>query len=348
MRHTLLFAANVLLCGALAAAQPQLLDDATLELDNWRVTLSTFTEKWHTLQPATRPQIFRRKENRTAPDGARQLQYNLQIPGAAPGELTLALTPAGNGGAHFRGVAKFAKPSAIKFLCLQGSLPISLYGTAAFEADGKRIQFPEKFKGETIISRPVKQFRLPTATGEILLEGNFFLRIQDGRKWNGAGFGIRIGFLPHTGEQVSKTSFDLRIRHSRAGVFGPALGNVTRPPFVAAAGKDWKPFTYHRNVEKNSALDFSGLLDAPAGKYGPLVVSPEGKFVFRDRPGIPVRFYGANFVGDSQLPNRQQAEELADRLAAFGFNIVRIHHHDNEIYDRGGNRSSDNSSCSYY
>ena len=121
MRHTLLFAANVLLCGALAAAQPQLLDDATLELDNWRVTLSTFTEKWHTLQPATRPMIFRLKENRTAPDGARQLRYNLQIPGAAPGELTLALTPAGNGGAHFRGVAKFAKPSAIKFLCLQGS-----------------------------------------------------------------------------------------------------------------------------------------------------------------------------------------------------------------------------------
>ena len=74
MRHTLLFAANVLLCGALAAAQPQLLDDATIELDNWRVTLSTFTEKWHTLQPATRPMIFRLKENRTAPDGARQLR----------------------------------------------------------------------------------------------------------------------------------------------------------------------------------------------------------------------------------------------------------------------------------
>ena len=108
MRHTLLFAANVLLCGALAAAQPQLLDDATLELDNWRVTLSTFTEKWHTLQPATRPMIFRLKENRTAPDGARQLRYNLQIPGAAPGELTLALTPVGNGGAHIRGTAKFA------------------------------------------------------------------------------------------------------------------------------------------------------------------------------------------------------------------------------------------------
>lgn len=339
-RHRIALLLATLLGGALAAAEPQLLDDATLELDSWRVTLSTFNEKWHTLQPATMPQIFQRKENRTAPDGARQLRYDLHIPGAAPGELTLALAPESNGGAHFRGSAEFAKPSAIKFLCFQGSLPISLYGAAAFEADGKRIQFPEKFKGETIISRPVKQFRLPTVTGEILLEGNFFLRIQDGRKWNGAGFGIRIGFLPHTGKQVSKTSFDLRIRHGRAGAFGPALGNVYQPPFVAAAGKEWKPFTYHRNVEKNSALDFSGLLDAPAGKYGPLVVSPEGKFVFRDRPGVPVRFYGANFVGDSQLPDRKQAEELANRLAAFGFNVIRIHHHDNEIYDRGGNNPS--------
>lgn len=339
-RHPIALLISTWLCGALAAAQPQLLDDATLELDNWRVTLSTFNEKWHTFQPATMPQIFRLKENRTAPDGARQLQYNLQIPGAAPGELTLALTPAGNGGAHIRGTAKFAKPSAIKFLCLQGSLPISLYGTAAFEADGKRIPFPKEFRGEVVISRPVKQFRLPTVSGEILLEGDFFLRIQDGRKWNGAGFGIRIGFLPHTGQQVSQTTFDFQIRHGKAGAFGPALGNVYQPPVVAAAGKEWKPFTYHRNVQKNSALDFSGFLDAPAGKYGPLVVSPEGKFIFRDRPGIPVRFYGANFVGDSQLPNRQQAEELADRLAAFGFNVVRIHHHDNEIYDRGGNNPS--------
>ena len=267
MRHTLLFAANVLLCGALAAAQPQLLDDATLELDNWRVTLSTFTEKWHTLQPATRPMIFRLKENRTAPDGARQLRYNLQNPGAAPGKLTLSLEPEPKGGAHFRGSAEFSKPSAIKFLCLQGSLPISLYSTAAFEADGKRIPFPKEFQGEVVISRPVKQFRLSTVSGEILLEGDFFLRIQDGRKWNGAGFGIRIGFLPHTGQQVSKTTFDFQIRHGKAGAFGPALGNVYQPPVVAAAGKEWKPFTYHRNVEKNSALDFSGFLDAPAGKY---------------------------------------------------------------------------------
>ena len=33
-------------------------------------------------------------------------------------------------------------------------------------------------------------------------------------------------------------------------------------------------------------------------------------------------------------------KELAARLPAFGFNVVRIHHHDNEIYDRGGNNPS--------
>ena len=33
-------------------------------------------------------------------------------------------------------------------------------------------------------------------------------------------------------------------------------------------------------------------------------------------------------------------DRTIDALAAFGFNVVRIHHHDNEIYDRSGSNSS--------
>ena len=320
----------------LRGESPRLLDGGTLELDRWRGTLSAFTSQWHTLQPASAKQVFDLQEK----ESGRLQHYRLNLPGAAPGTLTLALNPTADGGGEFSGKAKFDRPSAIRFLCLQSALLISQYGGTAFEADGKLIRFPEEFNGEEIISRKLKRLRLPTRNGEILFEGDFFLRIQDGRKWDGASYGMRLGFVPHSGTEIGKAEITFRLRSGKAGAFGPPLGSIVRPAYVAAPGEQWKPFTYHRNVEKGSALDFSARLDAPAGKYGPVIAGPDGRFVFRDRPETPVRFYGANFVGDSQLPNRKQAEELADRLAAFGFNAVRIHHHDNEIYDRGGRNPS--------
>ncbi|MBS1369609.1 MAG: hypothetical protein HPZ91_06590 [Lentisphaeria bacterium] len=332
---------SALFCGIclLRGAQARLLDDGTLELDGWRATLSAFTVDWHTLQPASAKQVFELRENRSGEGGSRLLRYRLNLPGAAPGTLTLALAGEKDDAAGFRGDAVFERPSPVRYLCLQGALPVSQYGGVMFEADGKLIRFPEEYGDETVFSGPARRFRLPTRTGEILLEGNFFLRIQDGRKWDGAGFGMRIGFWPQSGE-VGETKMNFRISHGKSGAFGVPLGSVVRPAYVAAPGPEWKAFEYHRNVEKGSALDFSGRLDAPAGKYGPVVAGPDGRFVFRDRPDVPVRFYGANFVGDSQLPNREQAEELADRMARFGFNAVRIHHHDNEIYDRSGREPS--------
>ncbi len=106
------------------------------------------------------------------------------------------------------------------------------------------------------------------------------------------------------------------------------------PPYYAAEGKDWKPMRYNRDVKPGSALDFSGILDAQAGKYGPVVIDGGGRFVFRDRPEIPARFYGTNFVGDSQFLEKEWAERLADRIASLGFNAVRFHHHDNTMTNR--------------
>ena len=68
------------------------------------------------------------------------------------------------------------------------------------------------------------------------------------------------------------------------------------PPYYSAEGRDWKAMRYNRDVKPGSALDFSGLLDAPAGKYGPVTIDAAGRFVFRDRPDRPVRFYGTNFA----------------------------------------------------
>lgn len=72
-------------------------------------------------------------------------------------------------------------------------------------------------------------------------------------------------------------------------------------------------------------VDWSSLLDPPAGRHGFLKVQ-EGRLVFED--GTPARFWGTNFVGSECFPTKEQAEKSARRLARMGCNLVRLHHMD--------------------
>lgn len=97
-----------------------------------------------------------------------------------------------------------------------------------------------------------------------------------------------------------------------------------------AAGEDpsaaWYPFVISEKMHQGSTANAGALtLDAPAGKHGFLGVSGN-KFLFRD--GSPMRFWGANLCFSANFPSKQQAELMADRLAFFGFNAVRLTHLD--------------------
>ena len=70
------------------------------------------------------------------------------------------------------------------------------------------------------------------------------------------------------------------------------------------------------------ALDFSYLLDAPAGKYGHVQIK-DGHFYFEN--GKRIRFFGFNFPARANMPDHETAETLAARLATLGVNVVRIH-----------------------
>ena len=74
-----------------------------------------------------------------------------------------------------------------------------------------------------------------------------------------------------------------------------------------------------------SALDMSFLLDAPAGKHGFVRVRGDG-FVFED--GTEARFWGGNFFGEANFPEKEDADRLADIAARSGANLVRMHHLD--------------------
>lgn len=99
-------------------------------------------------------------------------------------------------------------------------------------------------------------------------------------------------------------------------------------PLTIQAGENWRKLDFDGDIAPGTILDFSDRLDAPAGKYGPLRIAPDGSFFFADRPGEKVRFFGVNLCFSACFPDREEAEKLAALLARAGYNAVRIHHHD--------------------
>lgn len=94
-------------------------------------------------------------------------------------------------------------------------------------------------------------------------------------------------------------------------------------------GIELKPFTIDHRAAERSSLDLSFLLDAPAGKDGPIRVAG-GHFVKPD--GKRFRIWGVNITsfapGSIHFPAKEDAAFWADTLARFGVNCVRLHSFD--------------------
>lgn len=130
-----------------------------------------------------------------------------------------------------------------------------------------------------------------------------------------------------------------------AGITGspdslPPLPTAAAKHLVLSAGPDWQPLAFEHDVEPGSILDFSHLLDAPAGKHGPLVIR-DGRFYFENQPGQRARFFGANLNFQTNYIDRSLADRLALRLARMGYNAVRIHHFDALLLKPGAASSHD-------
>lgn len=96
-------------------------------------------------------------------------------------------------------------------------------------------------------------------------------------------------------------------------------------------GKEWAKLDFPSTVEAGSPLDFSDQLDAPAGKYGPVKISADGHFYFEQTPERRIRFFGVNLCFGANFPSHANADKLAERLAAVGYNAVRFHHQDDGL-----------------
>jgi hypothetical protein len=78
----------------------------------------------------------------------------------------------------------------------------------------------------------------------------------------------------------------------------------------------------HKAKANQGVMDYSWLLDAPAGKHG-FVKERGGHLYFAD--GTRARFLGFNMATRSATPTHEAADRLAERFATMGVNIIRLH-----------------------
>ena len=78
------------------------------------------------------------------------------------------------------------------------------------------------------------------------------------------------------------------------------------------------------NQVAGTALDVSGLLDAPAGKHGYIRTNGENFEFFNGTVSKSVRFWGANISGSGLFMENAQADILANKMAMSGMNIARL------------------------
>ena len=78
----------------------------------------------------------------------------------------------------------------------------------------------------------------------------------------------------------------------------------------------------HKAEPYQGILNYSHLLDAPAGKHG-FVESRNGHLYFED--GLRAKFLGFNVAARSNTPDHETADKMAERFASMGVNLIRLH-----------------------
>jgi hypothetical protein len=99
----------------------------------------------------------------------------------------------------------------------------------------------------------------------------------------------------------------------------------------SAAASELFPFVILDDAPKN-ATDISHKLDAPAGKHG-FVRNGGGHFV---TDAGRIQFWGTNTCFGANFLKKEDCNAVAERLARFGINCVRLHHIDYHHIWHGG------------
>ncbi len=92
------------------------------------------------------------------------------------------------------------------------------------------------------------------------------------------------------------------------------------------------PFVLPWDDSSPSFTNISDWLHKPAGKFGYIKVGKDGHLYAGDKR---IRFFGVNLCFGAAFPRKEDAEQIAKRMAKFGINIVRFHHMDSGTFPWG-------------
>ena len=274
-----------------------------------------------------------------AEDGSYPFKLELKDGRVVNGSAVFADTTDGKVSARW--TMAVSAPVEFDALYLDVSVPVEIQD-GFYVINGKADRFPklgEKFQFGACGN--ARTFELRDRAGRRVclfeFERPVSMLIQDSSKWR-SGFGIR--FMCASRKFVPGALYSFALKASGAGVTKFAVSE----PYVMKAGSEWRPFTVKPGVKEGSAIDFTKVcgLDAPAGKYGKVVVR-NGHFEFENRPGVVQRFYGVNLCGLANYPKTMEiAEAFATQLARRGYNSVRVHHFDNPLVTGSKDRVTPN------
>ena len=159
---------------------------------------------------------------------------------------------------------------------------------------------------------------------------------QDSRPWGGR-WSVRFGDTMRARDFSPGDIVKWNVTVSSPD--GEPLAFSIGQPVTIAEGDAWARLDYRKDIAAGSALDFSGMgfQDAPAGKHGWLK-AVGGHFEFEGLPGVEQRFYGINLCFQAQYLSHEDADMVVERFVRFGYNAVRIHHHDGLWFESEENR----------
>ena len=248
--------------------------------------------------------------------------------GSLAGEATFAKYPDGRIVAKWTAVP--AEDAELNGLVVAGEFDAGAWGGGAVVADGRRVELGRTVGKPHLLSGAYRKLTFVGPDGTERFTLSFAapqaLTFQDDRAF-GEIFHTFTLRLHLAGSKVVKGetyALSLSLSGRDAADF-----RLVRPVTVAA-GEDWIPVETRVDVIPGSAVDFSEVIPCrhrPAGTFG-RVVAKGGQFEFEGLPGVPQRFAGANVCGPSSVIEERFAAPLAKRLAAVGYNSVRIHNHD--------------------
>ncbi|MEI7730923.1 MAG: hypothetical protein WCO56_15215 [Verrucomicrobiota bacterium] len=255
-------------------------------------------------------------------------------PGGAVVDVEMRVTALANG-AQFDYRLTPRQTLKLNSLHISLTLPSPLWAGGSFVADGQTGTLPAQYKNAGLRSGPTKSLALTSAAGAALrldFAQTTTVLVQDDRQW-GETFSVRMG-PQFSGTEAWPAGKTLTLGFTLSSDTGLKLEEDG--PVTIRAGADWLPLDVDLDIEPGSALDFSTVVPhhSPAGKFGRVLASPQGKFTFEKRPQTPERFYGINLCFSALSLSHAESDRLAERLARLGYNSLRVHHYEGELVDR--------------